>query len=49
MPGLEPGDIAVEITPGNQLVLHGGGRGMLKGENYVFEDEWNLEPGAVLP
>lgn len=44
MPGLEPDDITVEITPGNQLVLHGGGRGRLKGENQVFKDEWNPGP-----
>lgn len=44
MPGLEPEDITVEVTPGNQLVLHGGGRGRLKGENQVFKDEWNPGP-----
>lgn len=44
MPGLEPEDIAVEVTPGNQLVLHGSGRGVLKGENYAFADEWNPGP-----
>ena len=27
MPGMDAEDIAVEITPGNQLVLHGNGRG----------------------
>jgi HSP20 family protein len=44
MPGLEPEDITVEVTPGNQLLLHGGGRGRLKGENRVLEDEWNPGP-----
>lgn len=44
MPGLEPEDIAVEVTPGNQLVLHGGGRGVLKGHNRVLHDEWNPGP-----
>lgn len=44
MPGLEPGDICVEVTPGNQLVLHGSGRGTLKNENLVLNDEWNPGP-----
>ena len=44
MPGLEPGDIAVEITPGNQLVIHGNGRGLLKGQKLVLGDEWNPGP-----
>jgi HSP20 family protein len=44
MPGLEPEDIAVEVTPGNQLILHGGGRGMLKAEKHVLRDEWNPGP-----
>ena len=44
MPGLEPQDIAVEITPGNQLVLHGNGRGALKNEKLVLRDEWNPGP-----
>ena len=44
MPGLEPDDISVEVTPGNQLVLHGGPRGWLKDENLVHVDEWNPGP-----
>lgn len=44
MPGLEPEDITVEVTPGNQLIIHGGGRGRLKGENQVLKDEWNPGP-----
>ena len=31
MPGLRPEDIFVEVSPGNQLVLHGDARGALKG------------------
>lgn len=44
MPGMDAEDIAVEITPGNQLVLHGNGRGALKHENLVLADEWNPGP-----
>lgn len=44
MPGLEPDDIAVEITPGNQLILYGSARGGFKGENFVHENEWNPGP-----
>lgn len=44
MPGMDASDIAVEITPGNQLVLHGNGRGTLKHENLVLGDEWNPGP-----
>ena len=47
-----PEDIAVETMPGNQLVLHGGGRGMLKGAKHVLRDEWNPGPscrGLTLP
>jgi HSP20 family protein len=44
LPGLEPGDITVEITPGNQLVIHGNGRGLLKGQTLVLLDEWNPGP-----
>jgi HSP20 family molecular chaperone IbpA len=44
MPGMAPEDIAIEITPGNQLILHGDGRGVLKNENFVRYDEWNPGP-----
>jgi HSP20 family protein len=36
MPGIDANDMVVEITPGNQLDLHGNGR--------VLGDEWNPEP-----
>lgn len=42
--GLEPDDICIEVTPGNQLVLHGNARGSLKHENLVHADEWNPGP-----
>lgn len=44
MPGLEPDDIAVEVTPGNQLIIYGSARGGFKGENFVHTDEWNPGP-----
>jgi HSP20 family protein len=44
MPGLAPQDITIEVTPGNQLVLHGSGRGLLKDEKAVLRDEWNPGP-----
>lgn len=44
MPGMAVEDIAVEITPGNQLILHGNGRGTLKDENLVLLDEWDPGP-----
>ena len=44
MPGLEPDDICIEVTPGNQLVLYGSARGSLKNENLVHADEWNPGP-----
>lgn len=44
MAGLEPENICVEVTPGNQLVLYGSSRGALKGENFVHADEWNPGP-----
>lgn len=44
MPGLEPENICVEVTPGNQLVLHGDRRGSFKDENLVLVDEWNPGP-----
>lgn len=44
MAGLEPDDICVEVTPGNQLVIHGSARGLLKDENLVHADEWNPGP-----
>jgi HSP20 family protein len=44
MPGMAVEDIAVEVTPGNQLILHGNGRGALKDENLVLRDEWDPGP-----
>lgn len=44
MPGIEPEDIMVEVAPGNQLILYGKGRGVLKDEKRVIEDEWNPGP-----
>ena len=44
MAGLEPENICIEVTPGNQLVLYGSPRGSLKGENVMHKDEWNPGP-----
>lgn len=44
MPGLEPDNICIEVTPGNQLVLYGSARGSLKDEKLVHADEWNPGP-----
>lgn len=44
LPGLEPEDIAVEITADGQLAIHGALRGLLKGEKAVLLDEWNPGP-----
>jgi HSP20 family protein len=41
MPGVEPGDITVDVTAQGELVLHGQLRGTLKGVNDVLVDEWN--------
>jgi HSP20 family protein len=42
MPGLEPGDISVEVTADGYLVLHGELRGALKGLKDLLLDEWNV-------
>lgn len=42
MPGLEPDNITVEITPQNHLLLHGAVRGMLKGDKQLLVDEWSV-------
>jgi HSP20 family protein len=42
MPGLEPEDIHVEITPDNRLLLHGALRGALKGDKNLLIDEWSV-------
>jgi HSP20 family protein len=42
MPGLEPEDIAVEITADSRLILHGSQRGSFKDEHEVLLDEWQV-------
>lgn len=42
MPGLEPDNIAVEVTPQNHLLLHGAVRGLLKGDKQLLIDEWSV-------
>ncbi len=42
MPGLEPGDISVEVTADGYLVLHGELRGTLKGMKDLLLDEWSI-------
>jgi len=44
MPGLEPEDMCIEVTPGSQLVIYGSSRGSLKGDKLVHTDEWNPGP-----
>ncbi len=42
MPGLEPENIAVEITPDERLILRGDLRAGFKGEHEVLLDEWQV-------
>lgn len=42
MPGLEPQDIEVEVTPDDHLILHGRLRGFLKGIKTLVLDEWTV-------
>jgi HSP20 family protein len=42
MPGLQPEDIAVEVTPEGSLMLFGELRGALKGVKDLLVDEWNV-------
>lgn len=42
MPGLEPGDITVEVTADGHLVLLGELRGALKGMKELLLDEWSI-------
>jgi HSP20 family protein len=44
MPGLEPEDIAVEVTPGGALMLRGRLRGALKDAKELLVDEWSVGP-----
>jgi HSP20 family protein len=50
MPGLEPGDIIVEVTRDNVLRLQGQARGAFKDQKHVHTDEWDAGPyGRELP
>ncbi len=42
MPGMQPEDIAVEITGEGVLLLHGELRGVLKGMKELLLDEWSV-------
>jgi HSP20 family protein len=42
MPGLEPGDISVEVTADGRVLLHGNLRGALKGMKQLLLDEWSV-------
>src|SRR5438874_188347 len=42
MPGVEPSDVTVEITPDNRILLYGDLRGVLKGEKELLIGEWNV-------
>lgn len=42
MPGLQPEDIVVEVTPEGRLILAGELRGALKGMKDLLLDEWSV-------
>ncbi len=42
MAGLEPENIAVEVTEDGRLILHGGLRAILKEVKDLLLDEWNV-------
>src|SRR6266699_1312653 len=42
MPGLEPEDIAVEVTANGHLILSGEVRGLLKDAKELLLDEWSV-------
>ncbi len=42
MAGLEPENIAVEVTDDGRLILHGDLRGMLKEIKELLVDEWSV-------
>src|SRR5438445_13704523 len=42
MPGLEPGDILVEVTGDGRLILQGELRGLLKDVKELLLDEWSV-------
>lgn len=44
MPGMEPVDIAVEVTTQGRLILHGDLRGLLKEVKELLLDEWSIGP-----
>lgn len=44
MPGMEPEDIVVTVTPHGMVVLEGRLRGMLKGVKTLLANEWNAGP-----
>jgi HSP20 family protein len=42
MPGLQPADIAVDVTSEGRLILRGELRGVLKGIKDLLLDEWSV-------
>jgi len=44
LPGAEPEDIAVEITPDGRLALSGRVRGPIEREDEILLDEWSTGP-----
>ena len=42
MPGMEPIDIVVEVTPQGRLILHGDMRALLKEVKELLVDEWSV-------
>lgn len=42
MPGLEPSDLAVEVSPENHLILHGELRGIRQDEKDLLLNEWTV-------
>ena len=44
MPGLQPEDIAVDVTAEGRLVLRGRLRGALKDAKRILTDEWSAGP-----
>ena len=52
MPGVQPGDVAVEITAAGRVVPHAKPRGLLKDDKEVLLEEWTVSPyhrGLDLP
>lgn len=44
MPGMEPEDIVVTVTPQGMVVLEGRLRGLLKGMKTLLANEWSAGP-----